>query len=154
MEIRHPYLLEGPDGGFNPSKEFTNTLKKRRERAARKKQHQTVRRKMLAMHTNSMARRGYNILYDASTPGQAPVSAMEGLFKSKSHKATPNHNSEERLFVRPEKPINPLRRDNLWNRDTGGKPYNIINSSFHQKQPTGPQADLTRPRDRRLRHLV
>ena len=29
MEIRHPYLLEGPtNGGFNPSKEFTNTLKK------------------------------------------------------------------------------------------------------------------------------
>ena len=154
MEIRHPYLLEGPtNGGFNPSKEFTNTLKKRRERVARKKHHHTVRRKMLAMQTNSMARRGYNILYDASTPGQAPISAMErSLFKSKRHKATPNHNSGERLFVRPEKPVNPLRRDNLWNRDTGGKPYNIINSSFHQKQPTGPQADLTRPRDRRLRH--
>ena len=154
MEIRHPYLLEGPtNGGFNPSSEFTNTLKKRRQRASRKKHHQTIRRQMLASRTNSMAQRGYNILYDATTPGQAPISSKErSLFQSRSHKSTPNHNSEERLFVRPEKPVNPLRRDNLWNRDTGGKPYNIINSGFHQTQPTGPQADLTRPRDRRMRH--
>jgi len=154
MEIRHPYLLEGPtNGGFTPSEEFTSTLRRRRERAARKKHHQTVRRKMLASRTNSMAKRGYNILYDATTPGQAPISSKErSLFQSRSHKATPNHNSEERLFVRPEKPVNPLRRENLWNRDTGGKPYNIINSGFHQTQPTGPQADLTRPRDRRMRH--
>ena len=65
MEIRHPYLLEGPtNGGFTPSEEFTSTLRRRRERAARKKHHQTVRRKMLASRTNSMAKRGYNILYD------------------------------------------------------------------------------------------
>ena len=63
-------------------------------------------------------------------------------------------NSSSKIPVNPspEKPVNPLRRENLWNRDTGGKPYNIINSGFHQTQPTGPQADLTRPRDRRMRH--
>ena len=154
MEIKHPYLLEGASSGaFNPSEEFRTKLKRRRERAARKAKVQRSRYKLLAKQSHSMTRRGYNILYDASVPGQAPIAEKEKrLFKTKSRRATPIHNSEERLFVRAEKEVNPQRRDNLWNRDTGGKPFNILNSGYHTIQPTGPQADLTRPRDRRMRH--
>jgi hypothetical protein len=154
MEIKHPYLLEGASSGvFTPSAEFTAKLQRRRERGARKARVQRSRHKLLAKQSNSMTRRGYNILYDATMPGQVAIGEKEKrLFKTKSRRATPIHNSEERLFVRAEKAQNQARTNNLWNRDTGGKPYNIVNSGFHTVKPTGPQADLTRPRDRRMKH--
>jgi hypothetical protein len=154
MEIRHPYLLEGSSAGvFNPSDEFKEKLQRRRQRAARKSKVQQARHRNLALHTNSLARRGFNPFADSTLGNQLPVSKSEQkLFMTKSRRATPIHNSEERLFVREEKPRNLDRTDYLWNRDTGGKQHNIINSTYHDIQPTGPQADMTRPRDRRMRH--
>ena len=98
-------MIEGPSAGvFNPSDEFKEKLQRRRQRAARKSKVQRARHRNLALHTNSLARRGFNPFADSTLGNQLPVSKSEQkLFMTKSRRATPIHNSEERLFVRAEK---------------------------------------------------
>ena len=141
MEKKHKYLLEGDSfGDFKPSQDFIDAKERRRQHSKRVARARHVRMKKLSAIENTQARRGFDFIRDFRSEGQAPLKASEkkltqtlGRVGMKGHEDT-----WERLYVREEKKLNNARSQNLYNKNVGNKPHNIITGAKLLIQPTEP----------------
>ena len=115
-------------GDFKPSREFVQAKQKRRQHAKRVALARHTRMKKLSRIENSQARRGFDFIRDFRSEGQAPLQDHERkLTQTLGRVGTRGHEDPwERLYVREERKKNDLRCQNLYNRNVGNKPHNII----------------------------
>ena len=140
MEKKYKYLLEnGNDPRFVPSKEFSNTLKKQRMRERKIQRSRSLRSIQLDRLNTTQTRRGFDFVRDFRSESQAPLAQHEQkLFPSKARCAQSHQDTWSRLYIRDVKPINHARRQNLYNKEVGCKPHNIITGAKLLIQPTEP----------------
>ena len=141
MEKKHKYLLEGETyGGFEPSKEFIAAKQRRRQHDKRVARARYVRMKKLSAIENTQARRGFDFIRDFRSEGQAPLKPSETkLTQTLGRVGKSGHEDTwERLYVREERKKNDKRSQNLYNRNVGNKPHNIITGAKLLIQPTEP----------------
>jgi hypothetical protein len=139
MERKHKYLFEGDThGNFKPSQEFLNEQKKRRHHAKRLQKIRKSRTKQLMAIENTQSRRGFDFIRDYRSSGQAPLTLSETKLTQTLGRVPGQHNEStwERLYVRDKKGINKARQQNLYNRNVGCKPHNIITGASLLIQPT------------------
>jgi hypothetical protein len=141
MEVKHKYLLEGETNGeFKPSQDFLNAQTKRRKHARRVKRLRRSRTQQLMAIENTQHRRGFDFIRDHRSQGQAPLSMNETKLCQTLGRVPGQHmeSTWERLYVRDTKKLNVARCENLYNRNVGFKPHNIITGAALLIQPTKP----------------
>ena len=139
MEKKHAYLLEGAtNGDFQPSKDFLAEQKKRRNHLRRVRKIRKSRTQQLMAIENTQHRRGFDFIRDHRSKGQAPLKGSETKLCQTLGKVPGQHNEStwERLYVRNTRTVNEARRQNLYNKNIGCKPHNIITGAALLIQPT------------------
>ena len=139
MEKKHQYLLEGDThGDFKPSQEFLNTQQKRRKQQRRTHRIRKSRTRQLMAIENTQSRRGFDFIRDHRSNGQAPLNRTETKLTQTLGRVPGQHNEStfERLYKRDKHVHNLARQQNLYNRNVGCKPHNIITGAALLIQPT------------------